>query len=38
MGLAYFVVYTGVVENSLCGGSLTGINMSHNADISGLFQ
>ena len=34
MNLAQFMGHTGVVENSLCGGSLTSINVSHDADVS----
>ena len=38
MSLTDLVVYTSVEQNTLCGGSFAGINMRHDADISGLFQ
>ena len=34
MGLAKFVIYTGVVQDAFSRGSLTGIDMCHNTDVS----
>ena len=38
MGIAYLVVNTGVVKNTLGGSGLTSINVSHDANVSGSFQ
>ena len=34
VGLADFMVDASVVQNALCGGGLTGVNMSHNTNVS----
>ena len=38
MRVADFVVYTGIVQDTLCQCCLTGINMSHDTDVSSSFQ
>ena len=38
VGLADLVVDAGIVEDTLGGGRLAGVDMGHNADISGIFQ
>ena len=38
MGLTYLVVDAGIVKNTLSGRSLTGIDVSHDSDISGFFK
>ena len=38
MGLADLVVDTGVEQNTLGSGCLTGIDVRHDTDISGFFQ
>ena len=38
VGIADLVVYTGVVQNTLGGSSLTGVDVRHDADISGSLQ
>ena len=38
MGLTDLIVLTGVEQNTLGGGSLTGIDVSHDAEVSGIFQ
>ena len=38
MGLTYFVVYAGVVQNTFCRRSLSGVDVSHDSDISGFFK
>ena len=38
MGIADLMVYTGVIQNTLGGSGLTGVDVRHDADISGSFQ
>jgi hypothetical protein len=38
MNFAYFVTFTGVVENSFGGRRFTGIDVSHDADITGVLK
>ena len=38
VGIADLVVYTGVVQNTLGGSGFTGVDVRHDADISGSFQ
>jgi len=37
MDLTDLVIDTGIVENPLRGGGLAGIDMGHDADVSGFF-
>jgi hypothetical protein len=38
MGLTYFVVNTGVEQNTLGSSGLTGIDVSHDTNVSGFFK
>ena len=38
MGFTNFMVYTGVVQNTLGGGSFTSIDVRHNTDVTSEFQ
>ena len=38
VSLTQFVVYTCIKQDTLRGSGLTGINMSHDTNISGIFQ
>ena len=38
VGIADLMVYTGVIKNTLGGSGLTGVDVRHDADISGSFQ
>ena len=38
MGLTDLVVLAGVEQDALGGGGLTGIDVGHDAEVSGIFQ
>ena len=38
MGFAHFTVYTCIEQDTLCGGCFTGVNVSHNTNISCHFK
>ena len=38
MGIANFIVYTGIIKDSLCESGLARIDVGHNTDVPGSLQ